>query len=451
MRGLRHIFVVGFEKIFMWHVFRIVSKFGFAGLAAMLLRSFLKKEKIVPGSSETVRLLLLSKPFFSDDVHTCFDDAPHVELYSLDVVRIKALKAISSVFLPPSLHDYNYLSDDPKVESAKVRYRNFLGRVWDKMDRKMHFDAVLTGNFAYYSERELAVALEERGLPFIVLQKENMKTTGLVDFYRDIYRSRRGPFGGRKIFVYNEIEMQIEIEAGIVPPEKVAILGMPRLDRAHHYRERCRENDGEKIIWDILFLFFGPKVGLPQMPTKFGITVQDRWQDLGWWNLSINTLHAVLDLAKKRPDIRILIKTKGDISKEKNLPNTSEFPANVEIVSGGDGFQYIRKSRVICGFTTTGLLEAIAAGKSVVVPSFDEASEELMKPYLFDFGGTVEYADSKDDLIETLQQCLDDKGKSASCSDLNSEQKRVLWHWTGNADGLSGRRVREALLREISA
>ena len=48
----------------------------------------------------------------------------------------------------------------PDVADAKLRYRAFLAEMWTNLRRSTRVDAVLTSNFSYYSERELAVALD---------------------------------------------------------------------------------------------------------------------------------------------------------------------------------------------------------------------------------------------------------------------------------------------------
>ena len=105
--------------------------------------------------------------------------------------------------------------------------------------RPLHaVDAVISPNFGYHLQRELAAALERRGIPFIVMQKENLNaaTEERRRVWHAIYKEGRGKFGGRKILVYNEMERDLEVASGVVDPERVEIVGMPRLDRFHRWR-----------------------------------------------------------------------------------------------------------------------------------------------------------------------------------------------------------------------
>ena len=84
----------------------------------------------------------------------------------------------------------------------------------------------------------------------------------------------------------------------------------------------------------------------------------------------------MIDLAHSRPDIEIVAKTKGIARQNQELLQTlgtRETPPNFRTVSGGDAFHLITESRVVVGFNTTALIEALALGKPVIVPRYGEA------------------------------------------------------------------------------
>ncbi len=116
------------------------------------------------------RVLLLTKQGFLDDALTTLSKIDSMKVHTL---KRPTLKAIAAAFLPPEVSDYNYSSADAVARAAMVRYREFLVGFWREFDPHRRIDAVMTGNFGYYAEREFAAALEELGVPFIVLQKEN--------------------------------------------------------------------------------------------------------------------------------------------------------------------------------------------------------------------------------------------------------------------------------------
>ena len=95
----------------------------------------------------------------------------------------------------------------------------------------------------------------------------------------------------------------------------------------------------------------------------------------------------------------------------------------------------------------TGLLEAIAAGKSVIVPRFGEACRNDMRDLIIDLGSAVQYAGSPDELKSVIASHAE-RGRDIT-AELPPETERVLRHWTGNDDGRAGSRVAEALRSEI--
>jgi len=130
------------------------------------------------------------------------------------------------------------------------------------------------------------------------------------------------------------------------------------------------------------------------------------------------------------------------------LGRYEEIPSNLKIMAGGDPLKLIKESRVVCGFNTTALFEALAAGKPVVIPWFEEALDERMQPFIVDMEDAVEYADSPDGLVKILYRYATDSGFQERV--LDGKKKRILEKWVGNADGFAGERVRNAVLEEIS-
>ena len=110
-------------------------------------------------------------------------------------------------------------------------------------------------------------------------------------------------------------------------------------------------------------------------------------------------------------------------------------------------FPLIVASSVVIGFNTTALLEALAAGKPVIVPQFGEADDPRMRPLVIDVGDAVERARSPEEIVERASTYL--KATAPASSGLRPAAARALTHWVGNDDGHAGRRVREAIRDEI--
>ncbi|MBW1802133.1 MAG: hypothetical protein JRJ85_15560, partial [Deltaproteobacteria bacterium] len=162
---------------------------------------------------------------------------------------------------------------------------------------------------------------------------------------------------------------------------------------------------------------------------------------------------AMVRFAAENPEIKVIIKAKGRRKESDDvtriLNEIQDLPKNLRIMVGGDPFEMIAKSGAFFVFNTTARIEALAAGKAVIVPWFAEAMENKMQPYIVDLGEAVEYADTPDSLVRRLRYYIDHPRPVTA--ELNQEVSGILEKWAGNPDGLAGQRVREALLKELGA
>ena len=129
-------------------------------------------------------------------------------------------------------------------------------------------------------------------------------------------------------------------------------------------------------------------------------------------------------------------------------PDGTDLPSNLRLITSGDPFELVADSKVVVGFNTSGLLEALAAGKPVVVPWFGEATDPTMGPHIINLGEAVDYGRSQDELIAHICRHADTPAEVPA--EINTETAAALKEWSGNEDGASGRRVREAILAEIT-
>jgi len=443
-------------------LFRYLARSQRPALAARLLllttRRFRTLGKPASLNRDGHRVLILTHEGFTEDALESFRDAEDFE-----VIRWPryALKAFSAALLSPKLDHNNYVSDDPDIVATKTAYRRFLSEMWRHYRGVKPVDAVLTGNFAYFTEREFGTVVEATGTPFIALHKENVRPPRRIkEYWFTLYKERRGKFTGRKILVYNDIERELEIATGIVKPKNVVVTGMPRLDWLHRWRREHAgpvNGSGPPKVLFFAFSRYDKLTAIERKPSA-GLdgNVEDMegdWGKLSWGKFAEDTHRAICELARVRPDFEVFIKSKGkrrvltDI--QKMLADMEEpQPPNLKFVVGGIPFDLITESRVVVGFNTTGLLEAIAAGKPVIVPRFGEALEESMQDLIIDLGDAVHYANSPEDLGRLI--CKFAEQPAEIPGELPPKTSEVLRHWVGNDDGAAGRRVLEAINHEFS-
>lgn len=444
----------------LYFTFRLLARWRLARVAAYLLVlvSYLMPMRISgSGSSPRYRALILPRPGFAQDVEESFQDADEFKLIPWPNF---ALKAFAAVILAPTLDHNHYMTNDPVEKATKTEYRDFLKKLWLHFHAVRPVDVVLTGNFGYFTEREFATVLEEAGTPFIALHKENLKSPGRVKFWQAIYTERRGRFTGRRILVYNDVERDLQISSGVADSEMIAVTGMPRLDKFHRWRRMHATPKSETPRPLVLFFAFDRADKLPLIRRKpaAGIPgnvepMDEEWgATLSWAQLGEETYQAVVRLARKRPDLDIVIKTKDRLRRQKDIlemlsATGEELPANIRLVTSGDPFDLVAESKVVIGFNTTGLLEALAAGKPVVVPWFGEVSRPDMREHVIDLGGAVDYGYTQDELMQHV--CRHADAPTGVPQKLRAETAATLRHWAGNDDGASGHRVRASIRAEI--
>lgn len=408
------------------------------------------------GSLPRYRALIMTRPGFSQDIEASFRDSDE---FKLIVWPNFALKAFAAAILKPTLDHNYYLTENLDEMASKAEYQDFLRKLWRAFLAVRPVDVVLTGNFGYFQEREFATVLEETGTPFIALHKENLKSPGRVKFWHSIYKERRGKFTGRRILVYNNIERDLQISSGIIESDKVTAVGMPRLDMFHRWRREHACSKPELSRSSVLLFAFDRADKLPAIRRKSGAGIpgnvepmDERWSNLSWSQLGTELHRTILRLAHMRPDLDIVIKTKGHLRRQKDIMKMlsatgEQLPPNLRLVTSGDPFDLLAASKVVIGFNTSGLLEALAAGKPVVVPWFGEACHPGMREHIIDLGSAVDYGYSPDELIE--QVCRHADAPVEVSLELKAETAAVLRHWAGNDDGASGQRVRDSIRVEI--
>jgi hypothetical protein len=423
---------------------RLAARLRLPWLAALILvalpRRLPVREEPTSGSRR-ILILNFGKDEFFRDIQEIFRVDTTFELVSWPHY---ALPSLAEILLDRSLKHNTYLTSDPIIEATKIRYRRFLRSMWRCHQILRPVDAVISANFGYCVQRELATALEAQGTPFLIVQKENLNaaTEERRRIWQAIYRNGRGRFGGRKILVYNEMERDLELTSGIAGPDRVEIVGMPRLDRLHRWRRKHAGSPINANPAKVLFFSFSRS---DKLPRRSGLAKD-------WGQFCADTHHAMIELAHSRSEIEFIAKTKGlgrqDEELHQILSSTPKPPpSNLRIVSGGDAFELLTASRVVVGFNTSGLIEALALGKPVIVPRFGEANDPELAKLVIDLGNAVEYANSPQQLQQLVTMYA--TRPSVPPRELTPNVQKILKYWVGNDDGEAARRAYDTIRREV--
>lgn len=425
-----------------------LARYDMARAAALFIGFHMETQQRAAGPAP-VNIVYLPKAGHTEDVMACFKGHERYTIHTLDR---KLVKAVFLAFLPVEMDDNNYRSTDPAMERGKKLLREFWVRVLEYLQPAVGFDAMFSGNFSYAAEQELAGACTCKGIPFIAIHKECMKTSGLWPFFIDVYTIRKNPFQGAKVCSYNHNEAGIQKQARISAPENLIVTGLARLDRLHELRKQGKADTSSSDEPIVLFFAINTKAGLPilgrKIPGSFEI-LPENLERLHTEKLAQDNYMAMLELARDNPSIRVVIKTKGDVNSARILRrfygDNPDLPPNLEIMAGGDLLDITKKATVVTSFNSTTLFEAMALNKPIVVPWFHEATDPELQPYFIDMGNAVSYAYSKEEYVRMLRDMALEPRRPESGAVLPPGVVRLLEKWCGNSDGMAGRRVRDVL------
>ncbi len=421
-----------------------------AAVAGVVASQCVRLKQPASGVSRPLTALFLPKPGFTEDILASIGRDDRFGVIALDRSLVKAM---ATAFLPADVDDNFYRNVAGRYADQMSAYRAFCHELWPHLRRRLGIDLVLSGNFSYFAEQELIAALEVHGTPFVAMHKECLKTPGLAPFFEYTYSNRKLPFRGSAITVYNNIERDIQIAAQVAPPERITVTGMPRMDEIHRWR---RAHAGRGTAGDatprVLFMSFNAGTGAPKIQHK-----GDRgWEELApefegvsFTDLVTGTHAAMVNLARDNPDIRVAIKTKNHATALKTIEQAFgkgfKPPANLEFVIGGDPFELIVGSDVMCAFNSTSLFEALAAGIPIVQPMFDEAADPARRPFVVELGAAADQATSADELNRMLAERARERASARIAAELPAMSCQMLGHWVGNSDGRAGQRTCDLL------
>ena len=308
---------------------------------------------------------------------------------------------------------------------------------------------VIVFSIFYSSERELAAATEELGTPFLILFKEGAKSVAEHKRDEKIYQVRLGSTG-RAISVYNQEERDVIVGSGFAREDQVTITGCPRIDPLHALRREGGKDTEQGLI---VFFSFSPAigVGLPWVESEWwGNALTPPVPKPFTWEKLARSVHLALgDLARKRPDLTVIIKVKVGEENEDFVDAVlpRDLPSNVRVLKRGLGEGLVPRASVIVGFNSTAILSSIAAGKPVVVPRFAEALLPGAQYCIFEYGEAVSGAHSAEELMRLAEDAATNSRKPDV--ELSPASKRALERYVGNPDGKAGERMATFILHNL--
>ena len=404
------------------------------------------------GRPRRKRIYYLPKTLFKEDLSEVFRE--NDEDFELWYVSRQPLARLAELFLPNYISEYDYTNISDDVLARKEALREHWTSALSIFSRLSKPSAFLTCAFNYRDQREFASACIANGIPFVALHKECI-TTPITRIAREnVYRDLVGPFTGTRITAYNEDERATMIAAGVAEPEIIDVVGCPRVDP--FIRRRAEKSTTR--AFDVVFFSFSKTTYLPvyrrvpKWPNSAGGLKIEPWD---WSQLYLRFHLFTIEFASDHPELRVALKVKTgfnvlDILELVRL-REQPLPPNLQIINMGEGGTLAATAKVVCGFNSTVLLEAIASCTPVIIPTFAEAERgsAAEKYGMLRLGNAVHYADSEVELARLLElqsRFLPERDRAYT-----DDERLVLERYVGFADGKSGERMRSSIAKVVRA
>tara|TARA_R110002096_G_scaffold42144_1_gene113705 strand:- start:246 stop:1568 length:1323 start_codon:yes stop_codon:yes gene_type:complete len=385
------------------------------------------------------RVLCIQRSIFEEDVRAmaertddvCFGMLPKAKLH--DIFR----QFVDRHPQARELTEYNY--HHGCCREALEAYGTFMEKVLSILGNHWPFDAVLSGNFGYLQQQEVARIVENRGIPFITLFKEGLVIPAYLDELPKKVIDRKRYIGSKIIFYSEQIrDAVLKSDAFDGAEFEVAVSGIPRMDRL---------------------------VGAPAAKKKrmvlFSFYPEDKFR---CFDSSPDTLKRACDaadgfhriiyrFAKDNPDWELVVKTKvGEryltYARDLLVAECGEVLANVQVTNAGAAVDLIEEARVVVAFQSTTGIEALVAGRTVICPDFGEFFGDEPWDYFQDHPELVTYAKSLTDIEQAVRGSGENVEKQGPAPQRRDEFLQKMVH---GADGKASERVIEAIVASIES
>ena len=404
---------------------RMGMPFLTARLALLVSKSF------DTGSEKNV--LCLGRPIFNEDIAEL---AKHGSTLNYLVVPKFVFISIFNHYLSRMPFSHTKYHEIQGFDHEKEMYRRFLKALLSALSKISNIDAVMSANYVYAWQQELAIVCYEAEIPFVVLFKEGispMYKEGVTpqhahDLLVSAYTNKK--FIGNKLLVYNENIRNAFVSRNIegINQDTVETVGIPRLDRYFQL-----ESQGKNIIF-------------------FSFYLEDKLRHL---DLAEEVLNEYLDngekfhievmrYAKSNPNQKIVIKTKSNmryLNYVKKIAKKNGYSKlkNLIITNTGNVYNHIKDAYAIIGYNSTVLLEGFASRRLVITPDFRGG---IVRDFFEEYPNLANYVKSMEDINSVVTR------GSANVTNIE-ELKSLLHDRIYIPDGQACRRAEAAIRNTI--
>ena len=373
--------------------------FNFPFFSALAIKLSLFKHKNIKVKKKFKNTLIISyRTGGIDDIRQVFKDKPPSrKILFLDR---KYLRKIFTHFHKNVTLKYE------KEFFFKKEYKEFMKNLFNWLNIFEKDFSFLTFNFNYFEDVVLREHAYKNGNICYLLFKESFRTQAEFKIHNDKSLNRYiGYF--TKIAVYNDDTKKHFKARWKNISNRISVIGMPRAIFSYKIKKESKRTK----VNNILFYYFKKQKGMPTRYYKFNYFEESgiaKHPPISWQPIINETFDTIIKLSKIYPNINFFIKAKkGEDENKKyinkikklNLPNLKYF-------NDGPGHHFLLNSQIVIGMKSAAILEAIIAGKKVIIPFFSKFRKKVYSQYTFDLPKSF-MIKSKSHLEKILRKNID--------------------------------------------
>lgn len=404
--------------ILKFNIIPLLLNFNFYKLSAYLI--IFISEKLINNSK--ISVLCLGRHIFNEDILALSKYSGKINYFIIPKETI-----INFFFsrlenkIKPYVHTNYYKILSEKLDDNKTQILIFNYKVIKLIQQILtikKFDAVMSGNYNYAWQQQIASYCLGNNIKFIVLNKEGLFFKD--DVIKSLKNYTNNKFIGSIMLVINNFVQKAFLDKHLIienlNKSKIKVVGIPRLDNYF----LCKKQN----LYISFFSFF--------ITDKFEfISLTDK--EIEFYKSESDRIHKeVFSFASKDPKIKLVIKTKqgkkyldyvNEVFKKYNIKKSP----NILITDNLSTNDIILNSSAVIGFNSTVLLEALLCDKLVITTKF----EGVLNNIFSDYKNVVRYFSNKLELETIL--------KKPNFYQNLSQKKKLLVDYLGVDNGTSSK------------
>lgn len=301
-------------------------------------------------------------------------------------VNIAFLGHIQSTWVPAEMRQQTAYQ-----QARGERYRRYWRRLEDfgvlllkRFGQKTRIDAILSAHVDYWQPEGMRLGARRLGIPFLVLCREHMCFPFQRETLKDYYSRFR--FEGEGVAVFGSSTRDILLASGACQPGQVVVTGAPRLDVWREVPERM-----EPCNYIVLLSYRDPNYRAPHSFLEV-----------------LQLFYMAAERYKHDPSVVFLVKSKSREDTEEVVSLVPDRPRNFAVEHDVSLFELLPRARLIVGFNSLALVEALFTKAHVVMPYWSDARrpqhELLVDPGDELTREVVAFAEGPTQLEEWLEQ-----------------------------------------------